>query len=404
MKVDAKILVVDDEPEICLVLCKILAKEGYQAEQACNGLIALQKWRNKASSPEAYDLLIVDLKMPKMDGITLLGEIRKTDALLPLIVLTGHADLDDAYKLLTDHQIADFHNKPLKNRHSLLFSVRNALEKAHLQKDLTKLNDQYLQLNTLLGQRVIKRTEQLHVQMCRAQKANEAKSAFLGRMSHELRTPLNAILGLTQIQAFQLDSKNYDQVKESLPLVLEAGRHLLRLVDDTLDIESLEKGKITIAVNHCDLDSIFAECFAVVQAQVEEANLTLDCSNSSLAVLADASRLKQIVVNLLSNAIKFNRAGGKVTVVVNASSYIAGNAMVNICVKDTGVGIIEADLPLIFEPFTRLKYADDAAIDGVGNGLAICKLLAVQMHGDIKVKSEIGLGSEFILQLPLSKS
>ncbi|MCJ8268486.1 MAG: response regulator, partial [Psychrosphaera sp.] len=118
MKVVAKILVVDDEPEICMVLCKILVKEGYQAEQACNGLEALEKWRNKANTNEAYDLLIVDLKMPKMDGVTLLGEIRKTDALLPVIVLTGHADLDDAYTLLTDHQIADFHNKPLKNRRS----------------------------------------------------------------------------------------------------------------------------------------------------------------------------------------------------------------------------------------------------------------------------------------------
>ena len=397
---NARILVVDDEPEICEVLCKILNKEAYETVRASDGVVALDKWHDSVNANAPYDLLITDLKMPRMDGATLLGEIRKTAPLLPVIVLTGHADPAEAYALLKTHQIADFHNKPLKNARSLLFSVKSALEKAQLQRNLIKVNQQYLTLNTELEARVAQRTQELEVQTNRANLANQAKSAFLSRMSHEMRPPLNAILGFTQLQELQLHKKNYDKIQECLPMVIDAGRHLLRMVDDTLDIENVENGELDISLRHCELGSFINSSFAQVELQAEKAGLTWHCDNTELAVLADEARLKQILVNLFSNAVKFNREGGCVIIKVAEVEQ----SMVEICVSDNGVGIAGADLPLLFEPFTRLKYADEHEIDGVGNGLAICKLLAVQMGGDIEVKSVVDQGSEFKLQLPQSKA
>ncbi len=386
-----KILLVDDEPEFREAIALVLVGENYQVTHAASGTEALTKWRAIQDTDKPFDLVITDLLMPNMDGWALLTEIRLTAPLLPIVVLTGQADFSAAYQLLSDHQIADFHIKPIKNIPGLLFSVRNALEKAQMQQDLSKLNNE-------LEQRVLDRTQQLQIETHRAKTANQAKSIFLSRMSHELRTPLNAILGFTQLHGFQLKNRNYDDLKDGLPLVLEAGRHLLRLVDDVLDLER-SGDELNIAQHPCDLDSCLSACIDVVEQRATDALVTINITKTALTVLADEDRLKQIVVNLLVNAIKFNNKGGNVTVKAKAV-----DGMIELSVIDNGVGISEHEQAHIFEPFTRLKYADDSAVDGVGNGLAICKLLAVQMSGKISVKSTLGHGSEFILQLPAPRA
>ncbi|MFT4929678.1 MAG: two-component system nitrogen regulation response regulator NtrX, partial [Phenylobacterium sp.] len=149
-----KILVVDDEPHIRGLLCEILALEDYQSTPATDGVDAMAKWHQSVKSANPFDLMVIDLKMPKMGGEGLLKMLRQTGSTLPVIVLTGHADLEDAYTLLAQYGVSDFISKHLTDATRLLFSVKNALEKYGLQQQLETINEQ-------LEVRVTQRTAEL---------------------------------------------------------------------------------------------------------------------------------------------------------------------------------------------------------------------------------------------------
>lgn len=225
-----------------------------------------------------------------------------------------------------------------------------------------------------------------------ADKANEAKTTFLSRMSHELRTPLNAILGFSQV----LKTLAPNDVKERdicINHTLEAGQHLLKLINDVLDVMKAEQGQAEVALSACSLDQVIRDSCNLVSNDLRNSGITLKAAPTHLLVWADPQRLRQVLVNLLSNAIKYNKPQGNISIAVNE----VGGAQVEIQVIDSGVGIAPEEQTLVFEPFTRLAYAQSQEIQGSGIGLALTKFLVEQMKGTISINSEAGVGTIFTL-------
>lgn len=225
--------------------------------------------------------------------------------------------------------------------------------------------------------------------------ANLAKSEFLSRMSHELRTPLNAILGFSQL--LELDSLTPEQA-ENVSYIAKAGRHLLELIDEILDISRIESGRITISPEPVAVGDLLTELAALVGPLADGRKVSLDATDATCSshVLADRQRLRQVLLNLLSNAVKYNREGGSVAVRCGP----VGADRMRIAVIDTGYGIAPEHLDRLFRPFERLG-AEQGAIEGTGMGLALSKGLVEAMGGSIGVDTTLDVGSTFWVELGL---
>lgn len=227
-----------------------------------------------------------------------------------------------------------------------------------------------------------------------AERASLAKSRFLSSMSHELRTPMNAVLGFAQLM--QMDKELTPDHKESLGMILQAGRHLLELIEEVLNLARIESGNIELLMEPVDLGKVVKECLDLTRPLADARGIQIDCADVSHTVLrADRLRLKQVLLNLLSNAIKYNRPNGQ----VKLRCSIEDARLTRIAVSDTGPGIPQARLGEMFQPFNRLG-AEGGTIHGTGIGLTISRQLVELMGGEIGVGSVTGSGTTFRVDLP----
>jgi len=228
-----------------------------------------------------------------------------------------------------------------------------------------------------------------------AEKANLAKSDFLSGMSHELRSPLNAILGFAQLMATASPTPS-DLQKESITQILQAGWHLLNLINEILDLSVVESGKVSLSLEPVSLSDVLSECQTMMEAQAQQRGIrmTFPKFEQPSFVWADQTRLKQIVINLLSNAIKYNQANGQVTVDYTAMS----SDRIRISFKDTGAGLTPDKKAQLFQPFNRLGQ-EAGSVAGTGIGLVVTKQLVELMGGFLGVDSTVGEGSAFWFEL-----
>jgi PAS domain S-box-containing protein len=237
---------------------------------------------------------------------------------------------------------------------------------------------------------------EMHVAVEVAEQASKAKSDFLSRMSHELRTPLNSVLGFSQL--LEMDDLP-DHHGEAVGHIMRAGRHLLNLIDEVLDIARIESGNLELLLEHVPIRQVLGDAIDLARPLAEGQQIALvtdlEPCPDTFHVLADRQRLLQVMLNLLSNAVKYNHAGGRVGVSVEAVSP----SVIRISVTDTGNGISVENIDRVFEPFDRLG-AESSGVEGTGVGLTLTKYLVERMGGVIGVHSSLGQGTAFTVDLP----
>ena len=234
-----------------------------------------------------------------------------------------------------------------------------------------------------------------------SERASTAKSEFLATMSHELRTPLNAISGHVQLLELELHGPITPEQRQALERIDRSQRHLLGLINDILNLSRIEAGKVEYQLTDVRVRDALADLAPMIEPQLAAKGLEYDVrmADCPLAVRADTEKLQQILLNLLSNAVKFTGRGGRVWVECEKQS----NDRIAICVSDNGLGIPPEKRDSIFEPFTQVDASHSRVGHGVGLGLSISRDLARGMGGDLTVRSEVGRGSAFTLQLGAAK-
>ncbi len=258
--------------------------------------------------------------------------------------------------------------------------------------------------NAGLEARVAERTEALTQALAAAgetaealRQANDAKSDFLAGLSHELRTPLNAVLGFAELMRMNVDAEPLTRRQgQAVDQIHVAGHHLLSLVDEVLDLARIEAGRLSLSIERVDPQLVVRQVCDLMRPRAEAAGVSLaaPAPTAGLGVVADRTRLRQILIQLLSNAIKYNRRGGHVLVEVRQSAE-----GVSIAVHDTGLGLPAARMAELFRPFCRLGR-EETAIEGTGVGLAMSRRLAQAMGGRLEAHSVEGEGASFTLHLP----
>jgi signal transduction histidine kinase/ActR/RegA family two-component response regulator len=241
--------------------------------------------------------------------------------------------------------------------------------------------------------------EEIRSAQAAAETANRAKTEFMSRMSHELRTPLNAVLGFSQLLEME---EHTERQKESITLITRAGRNLLDLINEVLDIARLDAGRIQFNLETVDVMEFFRHVITLTAAAAAQRKVEMriaDPGEEEPFLSVDRERLKQVLVNLLTNAIKYNHEGGSVTLAVAR----ADGGKWRISVTDTGFGIPQDKISRLFVPFERLGTREGGTEGGTGLGLALCQRLVRALGGRIGVASTPGLGSTFWVELPAAE-
>ncbi|MDO8207242.1 MAG: response regulator [Gallionella sp.] len=365
------------------------------------------------------DCVLLDYHLPDMNGLEFLAGLRNDpgEIPVPVIMLTGTDNVSVAVEAMKcgaqDYLVKDANRQCLDLLPAVIQRVlrerRMLMEKKqveaelrqhrwHLEELVATRTDELAEANKHLRQDVAERkrvqAELIHAKAA-AEKANLAKSNFISRMSHELRTPLNAILGFAQLIEAGSPKPAPGQMAR-LKKILHGGWYLLDLINEILDLSTIESGNLVLSQESVSLAVLMSECQGMIEPQSQRygIHLIFHKLDDSLIVKADRNKLKQVLINLLSNAIKYNREQGTVEVkcVADTSGYI------RISIQDTGIGLPPEKLTQLFQPFNRLGQ-ESGSVEGTGIGLVTSKQLIELMGGVIHVESTVGVGSVFWFEL-----
>jgi len=281
---------------------------------------------------------------------------------------------------------------------TILHDRREAIEKAKLYEQLKQASDELERKIQAATADIAQQNELLRRQAIELEQASALKSQFLANMSHEFRTPLNAMLGYTSMLLQGVAGPLDANVKRQLSRIESNGRHLLTIINEILDISRIEAGRMPLQISTFKIPELVAEVRSELEPIILRSKLavTLDLEEELRSISSDRQKVKQILLNLLSNALKFTHQGG----VTLSAQRNRRDRVVTLSVADTGIGIARTDQDKIFEDFRQLDNSPTRAYGGTGLGLSICRRLAQMLDGHITVRSEVGKGSTFTLDLP----
>lgn len=369
-----KVLIVDDNKDNVELIRQILENE-YTIITAYDGAECVEK-----ATSQLPGLILLDVNMPVMDGYETMQQLQQDEVTSDIPVIFASAYYTDPSMITKglEQGAFDYLTKPI-NEDILLAKV-------HVVERINKAEDEIRQQKNEL-QRV---NEEL-------KSADKLKSIFLASMSHELRTPLNSIIGFTGLMLMQVAGKINDAQEEQLIRVKRNATHLLELINDVLDISKIEAGKVELSITEFDVVELVTEIVQNIAAEVQIKRLDVEVSlpEEATNIKNDSRRIRQILMNFMSNALKFTKRGS-----ISIDLKRESSQQIVISVKDSGIGIEESDITKLFEPFQQISSDLTNTYKGTGLGLYLCKKLSFLVKGDIQVKSELGVGSQFILVLP----
>ncbi len=395
----ASLLTIEDDPTLRRLLVQYLQDMGHYVLQAGSGEAGLDVFRQQRP-----DCVLLDMRLPGMDGMQVLRTMAREAPNMPVIVVSGAGSLKQAVESLREGAW-DYLLKPIEDLDDLARAVERALERAQSRKES-------LQLRQRLEAEVQERTRELQAEIeerkraeanLRAAKevaeaANAAKSQFLANMSHELRTPLNAIIGMAQML---YKTHPDDEQKHFLGLILDSSNDLLDIISNLLDLSTIQADRLALRQRPFVLRDSLHPLLETVHRQAEAKGLLFETTvdeDVPQEVVADAFRLKQVLLNVLDNAIKFTERGeirSRISVLPENGAP-PGDSLLLLCqVSDTGIGIRDDKLESIFESFSLGENYLTKKYGGSGLGLAITRELVRMMGGDIWVESLPGQGSSF---------
>jgi len=407
------LLIVDDNRNNRFTL-QSLIQEYIQANifEAESGALAL-----KILLREKIDLILLDVQMPEMDGFETAKAIRtrKKTQHIPIVFLTAAYKTEEFKQRGFEVGAVDYLTKPLDTsqlisriKTYLRFIEQDRRHHSELEQKVRERTAELINTRNQLEQRVAERTSELHLAKQKAEQAQQlaetasfAKSQFLANMSHELRTPLNAIIGYGEM-VFEEASDNEDEIYlPDLNKILAAAKHLLGLINDILDISTIEAGKMEVVAETFELDTLVQEVLDTIQPFIDKkANqLTVSLPEVSGTMHTDAVKLRQMLLNLLSNAAKFTEQG-HIQLEVERQ-WQAAQEWVSVRVIDNGIGMTEEQQVKLFQPFTQADASTTRRYGGTGLGLAITKQFTEMMGGRVLVHSEFGKGSTLTIELPV---
>ncbi len=285
---------------------------------------------------------------------------------------------------------------------TLVGSFNEMLQQIQIRDEELERHRGHLEEEVLVRTKELKRTnEELTMAKEKAEEASRAKSEFLANMSHELRTPLNAIIGYSEMLQEEAQKMKQQGYFSDLRKINTAGRHLLGLINDVLDLSKIEAGKMQLHLERFEVRTVIDDVVSTVHPLVEKNHnqLEVELGEDLGAILADQTKTQQLLYNLLSNASKFTQ-GGKIRLEAKRLKKEGGGEWVEFRVLDTGIGISPEQIDKLFMPFTQGDASTTRRYGGTGLGLAISRHFSQMMGGDLRVESKVGEGSAFTLVLP----
>ncbi|WP_434687561.1 response regulator [Pseudanabaena minima] len=386
------ILVVDDEIEVQR-LFKQRFRKRIQAEEldfifASNGIEAIEILKGS----HCISMVLTDIRMPEMDGLSLISKLAELDQNLKAVVVSAYGDMQNI-RMAMNCGAFDFVTKPI-DFEDLEITINKTLA------FVTSLHEQQQKLEEAIKQVRLLELKEIALAHAKemAEASNAAKSAFLANMSHEIRTPMNGVIGMADLLA---TTKLTEDQRDYVQVIRDSGNALLTIINDILDFSKIESGMLKIESQPLFLEDIIKSVCELLSKQAKDRSLNIQYSiNPEIAkeLSGDASRIRQVLINLLGNAIKFTLQGHvEISVTSRLSSSYSGDNCDKSCeliftVADTGIGIEYEQLNLLFQPFTQADSSISRKYGGTGLGLAISKSLVELMGGTIWVETNGRIG------------